>query len=139
MSTMTMSDWGALAAATTTKTPAVRTQPVALIARRRRQPGSRVRSQCLIIPAWLIVKSMNTPTAYSGISRCVSPWKAMTSRAATTPRMTIPEVNASRSPRKLNWRGMNPSSARIATSRGNALKLVFAARNRSSAVKVWNR
>jgi len=34
---------------------------------------------------------------------------------------------------------MNPSLARMARSRGNALKLVFAARNRSSAVNAWNR
>ena len=34
---------------------------------------------------------------------------------------------------------MKPSSARIASSRGNALKLVFAARTRRSAVKPWNR
>ena len=51
----------------------------------------------------------------------------------------MPDVNARRSPRKLNWRGMKPSSARIAARRGNALKLVFAARNRIRAVTVWNR
>ena len=51
----------------------------------------------------------------------------------------IPYENASRSPRSANWRGMWPSPARIASSRGKALKLVFAARNSSSAVKAWNR
>jgi len=34
---------------------------------------------------------------------------------------------------------MCPSTARIASRRGKALKLVFAARTRSSAVKPWNR
>ena len=47
----------------------------------------------------------------------------------------IPYENASRSPRSANWRGMWPSPARIASSRGKALKLVLAARNSSSAVK----
>ena len=61
--TMTISDWGALAIVTTTATIAVSVQPNALIASRRRQPGGRSRRQCRIIPAWLIVKSMNTPTA----------------------------------------------------------------------------
>ena len=51
----------------------------------------------------------------------------------------MPQENASRSPRKLNWRGMYPSWARIAASRGNALKLVFAARKRMRAVAIWNR
>ena len=36
-------------------------------------------------------------------------------------RRMIPHVNASRSPRNENWRGMKPSSASIAASRGNAL------------------
>ncbi len=51
---------------------------------------------------------------------------------------TMPQENASRSPRNANWRGMKPSWARIAASRGKALKLVFAARNRISAVATWN-
>ena len=48
---------------TTTATIAVATQPIALIARRRRQPGDCVRSQWRTMPDWAIVKSMNTPTA----------------------------------------------------------------------------
>ena len=63
MRARTMSDCGALAIVTTTATIAVRVAPNALIARRRRQPGGRSRRQCRIIPLWLIVKSMNTPTA----------------------------------------------------------------------------
>ncbi len=49
----------------------------------------------------------------------------------------LPHATASRSPRKANWRGMNSSWARIAASRGKALKLVFTARKRISAVEVW--
>ncbi len=60
-----------LTAVTTMATAPVRIAPNALIVSRRRQPAVRSRSQCRIIPVWLIVKSMNTPTAYSGISRWV--------------------------------------------------------------------
>ena len=48
---------------TTTATAPVSTAPKALMARRRRQPGDRSRSQCRTMPVWLMVKSMNTPTA----------------------------------------------------------------------------
>ena len=82
---------------------------------------------------------MNTPTAYSGMSAVVTPPKATIRTLAAMLRMTMPEVNARRSPLKLNWRGMNPSSARIAASRGNALNDVFAARKRMRAVNVWYR
>jgi hypothetical protein len=51
---------------------------------------SRSRNQWRIIPLWLMVKSMNTPTAYSGMSRCVSPWKSTTSDAAMVARTMIP-------------------------------------------------
>ena len=44
-------------------TTPVSTAPNALIASRRRQPGDRSRSQWRIMPVWLIVKSMKTPTA----------------------------------------------------------------------------
>ena len=59
--------------------------------------------------------------------------------AASEASVMIPYEKASRSPRSANWRGMCPSPARIASSRGNALKLVLAARNSSVAVKTWNR
>ena len=48
---------------TITATTPVSAAPKALIDRRRRQPGDRSRSQCRIMPVWLIVKSMKTPTA----------------------------------------------------------------------------
>ena len=64
----------------------------------------------------------------------------MTIRPAASDASTmIPYENASRSPRIANWRGMWPSPARMASRRGKALKLVFAARKSSSAVKIWNR
>ena len=68
----------------------VSTAPVALIVNRRRHPVSRVRSQCLTMPDCAIVKSMNTPTAYSGIRAWVEPPPAITTRLATVPRMMIP-------------------------------------------------
>ena len=68
----------------------------------------------------------------------MSPWKAMRSSPATPARITMPYEYASRSPRKPNWRGMYPSPARIAASRGNALKLVLTARKRISAVATWS-
>ena len=52
---------------TTTAMMPVSTQPTALIVSRRRQPWLLVRIQWRTMPACEIVKSMNTPTAYSGI------------------------------------------------------------------------
>ena len=52
-----------LTVVTTTATVAVATHPMALMVSRRRHPVDRSRSQWRIMPAWLIVKSMNTPTA----------------------------------------------------------------------------
>ena len=51
----------------------------------------------------------------------------------------MPVVNASRSPRKANWRGMKPSAGRMAASRGKALNDVLAARMRMSAANVSSR
>ena len=41
----------------------VSTAPTALIVRRGASRASSSRSQCRTMPDWLIVKSMNTPTA----------------------------------------------------------------------------
>ena len=57
-------------------------------------------------PPWLIVNDTNTPTEYSGMRAVVLPPKTTSRAIATTLRMTMPDVNARRSPRKLNWRGM---------------------------------
>ena len=124
---------------TTTAMMPVSTQPTALIVRRRRQPWLLVRSQWRTMPACEIVKSMNTPTAYSGISAWVEAPPAMTTAPATEPSRMIPVENARRSPRNANWRGMKPSSASTAASRGKAANEVLAARNSSSAVNAWNR
>ena len=51
--------------------------------------------------------------------------------------MAIPQLNARRSPRIANWRGMYPSTARIRARRGAPLKPVFAARMRMSVVTAW--
>ena len=75
---------------TTTAITPVSTAPTALIASRYRQPGSRVRSQWRTMPVCEIVKSMNTPTAYSGISAWVEPPPAITTRAAIPPSSMIP-------------------------------------------------
>ena len=91
------------------------------------------------MPACEIVKSMKTPTAYSGMRAWVLPLAATTSDAATSPSATMPIENASRSPRKLNWRGKKPSMASTAARRGKAAKDVFAARNSRSAVNAWKR
>ncbi len=79
-----------LTVVTTIATAPVSVAPNALIASRRRQPGDFSRSQWRTMPDWLMVKSMNTPTAYSGISRCVFAPKPMTSSAATPPSTRIP-------------------------------------------------
>ena len=50
---------------------------------------------------------------------------------------TMPVVKASRSPRKANWRGRNPSRARNEERRGKSAKLVLAARTRIRAVAIW--
>src|SRR4051812_9766377 len=91
---------------TIASTTAVRIVPRALIAIRRHHPGSRLRRQWRTMPPWLNVKHTNTPTEYSGMSSVVTPPKATISTAATADRRTIPQLNASRSPRNENWRGM---------------------------------
>ena len=101
----------------------------------RRQPGPRSDSQWRTIPAWDRVNAVKTPIAYSGISASTRPPNATTTAIAMRARATIPALNASRSPRKANWRGMNPSRARIDASRGKSAKLVWAARTRIPIVE----
>ena len=115
--------------------------PIALIASRRRQPGSaRSRSQCRIMPAWLIVKSMNTPTAYSGISRWVSPLKIDDEQARRRRRGRRSPSEREPVAAERELAGHEAVARRGSrASRGKALKLVFAARNRSRAVNAWNR
>ena len=87
--------------------------------------------------AWERVNEMKTPSAYSGISACVSPPNTMTSPAAVPPRMRMPLEKTSRSPRVPNCRGMNPSRARKYDSLGKSANDVLAARIRMSIVTAW--
>ena len=68
--------WVNFTMVTTTSTTPVVTAPRVLITIERRHPGSRCFSQCLIIPDWLIVNDVNTPTTYNWMSRVTSAWKA---------------------------------------------------------------
>ena len=120
-----------------TATPAVAIAPAPLMARLPRQPGSRTRHQCLTMPDCDSVKETKTPTAYSGMRFVTLPPKTMSSSAAAPASNMIPFEKARRSPLNANWRGMNLSFARMADSRGKSAKLVFAARNSTSAVAAW--
>ena len=120
-----------------TATTAVIAAPTPLIARLRRQPGSRSRHQWLTMPDCEREKETKTPTAYSGISLVTSPPKAMSRRDAAPARKTMPREKARRSPLKANCRGMNLSLASMADSHGNPAKLVLAARNSTIAVAAW--
>ena len=90
---------------TTSATMPVATQPTALIANDGRHRRPRRRRWWTTIPAWLSVKPVNTPKAYSGISAEMLPRKTMTRIAAATARKMIPLENTSRSPRLASWRG----------------------------------
>ncbi len=77
----------------TTKTAAavaVSTAPVPLRAARSIQRGDRWPCQCRTSPVWLMVNPMNTPIAYSGISRAVTALTTISSTAASTARATTP-------------------------------------------------
>ena len=87
------------------------------------------------MPACESVKAVKTPIAYSGMSASTRPRNATTSTIETMARATIPALNASRSPRYANWRGMKPSRARIEATRGKSAKLVWAARTRIPIVE----
>ena len=60
---------------------------------------------------------------------------AMMIRLANNASPITPFEKTSRSPRFMNWRGMNRSRARIADRRGKSWYAVFAARMRIEAVK----
>ena len=113
------------AIAKTTATTTVAVAPSPLMIALRRQPGARSRSQWRTIPACDSVNAVNTPMAYSGMSASTRPPNATATRMARAASATIPALNASRSPRYANRRGMNPSRARIEASRGKSAKLVL--------------
>ena len=112
------------------------TAPIALITMPTRQFGSWRRRWWRTMPAWLSVKPVNTPKAYSGISLEMSPSKTMISSAATTARKMTPLENTSRSPRLANWRGRKPSRAMIDDSRGKSAYAVLAARIKMANVEI---
>ncbi|MDL4815259.1 hypothetical protein [Actinomadura opuntiae] len=74
----------------TTVAVAVMTAPVPLSTARVLQRRERRPYQCRTSPVWLMVKPMNTPIAYNGISRWVSADVATSSTAASRPRATTP-------------------------------------------------
>ena len=86
------------------------------------------------MPACDRVKLVNTPIAYSGISRLTSPPVASSVRIAEPARKMIPLENTSRWPRTMNWRGMKLSPAWNEARRGKSAKLVLAASTRISIV-----
>ena len=84
----------------TTTATAVITAPVPFSAIRSRQREDRSWFQCRTSPTWLSVKPMNTPIAYSGISRLVSALTATSSSAASTASEKIPNRYTGRSARR---------------------------------------
>jgi hypothetical protein len=99
---------------------AVVTAPMVLMAIPHCQRGSRCRRWWRTMPDWLRVKPVNTPTAYSGMSWEMSPWKATISADAATARNNTPFENTSRVPRLKNCRGRKPSLAMIEARRGKS-------------------
>ena len=86
------------------------------------------------MPAPAMVKPVNTPMAYMGISAATRA-RVATSRAMDATASTMmPLENTSRWPRTVRGRGRNESSATKLTRNGNPVKLVLAARIRISAV-----
>ena len=69
---------------------AVRTAPTPFSAARSHQRGARWPCQCRTMPVWLMVNPMNTPIAYSGISRAVVALTAISRTPASTARVTTP-------------------------------------------------
>ena len=63
MSATTTSDPGSFMIVTMIATAPVTMAPKALMASRWRYPGGLLRNQWRTMPDWLMVKSMNTPTA----------------------------------------------------------------------------
>ena len=76
-------------AMTTSVTP-VAAAPIAFIVIARFAPGPPERRQCATMPSCDSVNARNAPIAKSGISRSVTPPKAMSSSAATTARKMMP-------------------------------------------------
>ena len=84
------------------------------------------------------VKLVNTPMAYSGMSRSTFASVASSTTMLAPARKMIPLENTSRCPRLVSWRGMKWSAAGKFASRGKSAKLVFAASTRMSSVPAWS-
>ncbi len=122
-----------------TSTTSERKDPNPLTKNPFRQPGSLWVRWCLAMPAWLMVKLVNTPMAYSGMRRSTLASVASMTTAATTAREMMPLENTSRWPRLVSCFGMKLSPAWKLASRGKSAKLVLAARTRISMVPAWSR
>ena len=86
------------------------------------------------MPVPAMVKPVNTPMAYIGMSADTLAWVA-SSRAIDAPASSkIPLENTNRCPRTVSLCGRKESSATKLTRNGNPVKLVFAARMRIRAV-----
>ena len=68
------------------------------------------------------VNARNAPIAKSGISKWLYPLNIMIKTPVAIARKTMPLVKTSRSPKPVNWRGRNPSRAKIADRRGKSCK-----------------
>ncbi len=85
-----------------------------------------------------MVKPVNTPMAYMGMSEDTLALVATSRAIDTTASRRMPLENTSRWPRTVSLRGRNESSATKLTRKGNPVKLVLAARMRIRAVAACN-
>ena len=81
-----------------------------------------------------MVKPVNTPMAYMGISAATRAPVASSRAMEATASTMIPLENTSRCPRTVRGRGRKESSATKDTRNGKPVKLVLAARIRITAV-----
>ena len=81
-----------------------------------------------------MVKPVNTPIAYMGMSDATRAPVASSSATEAAASTMIPLENTRRCPRTVSMRGRNESSATKLTRNGNPVKLVLAARIRIRAV-----
>ena len=79
-----------LAATKTTAATAVSSAPMPLSAARSIQRGERWLCQWRTSPVWLMVNPVNTPIAYSGMSRAVTALTAISRTPASTASTTTP-------------------------------------------------
>ena len=110
------------------------TAAVALTITLRLHPGPDGSGGAWSCPAPAMVKPVNTPMAYIGMSAATLARVATSSAIEATARTMMPFENTSRWPRTVRGRGRNESSATKLTRNGKPVKLVLAARIKISAV-----